>query len=113
MHVRNNDSNDLLLQIAAVEAEWNALTAIFSMQECKGAYKKFVEQEDKWAANKGEDLTGIDLCFSKANIQNGLIPTDLGGSRGSHKRRQLINTYVYNLGNSIPLINIFSYSIDG
>ena len=38
------DSNDLLLQIAAVEVEWNALTTIFFMQECKGAYKKFLEQ---------------------------------------------------------------------
>ena len=45
--LENNNSDDLLLQIAVVEAEWNALTIVFSMQECKGAYKKLVEQEDK------------------------------------------------------------------
>ena len=45
--LENNNSDDLLLQIAVVEAEWNALTIVFLMQECKGAYKKLAEQEDK------------------------------------------------------------------
>ena len=40
---KNKDSNDLLLQIAAIEAEWNALTVVFFVQ----AGNRKNDEEDK------------------------------------------------------------------
>ena len=45
------------MQIAAVEAEWNALTAVFSVQECKEAYKKFAVEIDEKSIVKEDEAS--------------------------------------------------------